>query len=267
MIIIQGLDIERILAVINDIKDESSKQILNLSNVSDYRMETISHTHNVRVESSDGAHSHGSGSHHHDFMLQGNSPTNGSGLTNHVSDQLTYPDEYNDDTHPSHKHIEHSIIYEREHIELSAEYTSNVISMGVILGDDKNKMQSISDNMYTDKETFNNSYGSPWKEIDILKEKIDNLEEYTITHTSLQWHGEKFAIMNLMQIILSYAIDAKWAITHYQDFIQRAYDHQFNNNEASIKWEDFNNGATTGGNNQNTPGAVNVQREDNKTPF
>ena len=59
-----------------------------------------------------------------DFMLTGNSPTGGQGLTGHVSDQLTYPNEYTDDVNPDHPHLEPSIIYEREHIELALPYVS-----------------------------------------------------------------------------------------------------------------------------------------------
>lgn len=258
----QGLDVERILATLNKIKDEASNQIIRLACAADYRMETIKHTHNVRVESSDGAHGHGSGAHHHDFWLTGNDPTGGQGLENHVSDQLTYTEDYTDDSHPSHKHVEPSIIYEKEHIEMSIDYAGNIISMGAsLLTDDANKMNEISKNMYTDTETFNNTYGSPWKEINMLKEKIDKLEEYVTGHATLQWMGEKFALISYMQIIISYAVDAKWAITTYQDYIQRAYDYQFNNKSASIAWDDFENGATTGNKNQNTPGSVNVDRE------
>ena len=72
--------------------------------------------------------------------------------------------------------------------------------------------------------------------------------------------------MALMQIIVSYSIDAKWSITHYQDYMQRAYDHQFNDNKASVAWEDFDKGATTGNVDQNTPGSVNVGRK-NGDPF
>lgn len=266
MIIILGLDVERIMAVLNDLKDEASTQILNLCKNSDYRMETISHSHNVRVESSDGAHGHGSGAHHHDFMLTGNSPTGGQGLIGHVSDQLTYPDEYTDDANPDHQHLEPSIIYEREHIELTLPYVSSLISMGVVLGDDAGKMQQIADNMYTDTETFNNSYGSPWKEVNMLKEKIDNLEAYANDHSTLQWLGEKFALINLIQLIVQYAIDAKWAITHYQDYMQRAYDSQFNNNSSSMSWDDMEKGATIGNRDQNTPGSVNLDRK-TEDPF
>jgi hypothetical protein len=259
----QGVDIERIMAVINEIKDEASTQITNLSFLSDYRIETISHSHNVRVESSDGSHSHGSGAHHHDFMLTGNSPTGGSGLTNHVSDQLTYPAEYTDDVNPDHKHIEPSVIYEREHVELSLEFTGNIISMGVVLGDDAGKMKEIENNMYTGAETFNNSYGSPWKEIYMLKGKIDKLEEYATQHSTLQWIGEKYALINLMQIILSYAVDAKWAITHYQDYMQRGYDNQFNDKKASVVWDDFEKGGTIGNRDQEFSDNVNIERESN----
>ena len=260
MIIIQGLDIERVLLTLNNIKDETSTQIETLARVSDYRMETIKHSHNVHVESSDGSHSHGSGAHHHDFMLQGNSPTGGVGLVGHVSDQLTYPDDYADDAHEDHPHLEPSIIYEQEHLELSLEFTSTIVSLGVLLGDDAGKMQEIANNMYTDTETFNNSYGSPWKEINMLKEKIDKLEEYSTSHATLQWLGEKHALISLMQILLPYAVDAKWAITHYQDYMQRAYDHQFNDKKSSITWEDSEKGATIGNKDQATD-SVNVERK------
>lgn len=256
-----GVDIERINATINDIKDEASTQIFNLCKASNYRLETINHTHNVIVESSDGAHGHGSGAHHHYFTLQGNNPTNGSGLVNHVTDQLTYPVEYKDDTHPTHKHIEHSIIYEREHIEMAVTYASTIIAMGVMLGDDVNKMEEIKNNMYTDVETFNNSYGSPWKEVNILKSKIDELEDYVVNHPILQWQSEKFALINILQIILSYAVDAKTSISSNQDYIQRGYDHQFNKDISSISWDDFEKGGTIGNRDQNTPGSVNLQRE------
>lgn len=254
------MDIERVLAVLNNIKDETSTQIDTLARLSDRRIMTIGHSHNVTVVSSDGAHTHGSGAHAHNFMLQGNSPTGGSGLTGHVSDQLTYPDEYTDDTHPDHPNIDPSSIYEKEDLELALQFTSTIISLGVLLGGDADKMQTIADNMYTDTETFNNSYGSPWKEINMVKEKIDKLEDYANSHATLQWVGEKHALIALMQMIIPYAVDAKWAITHYQDYMQRAYDHQFNDKQSSVTWEDSEKGATNGNKDQDTPGSVNIVR-------
>jgi hypothetical protein len=256
-----GNDVERILGILNQIKDEVSKQITELSCLSDYRIETISHTHNVNVESSDGAHSHGSGAHKHNFWLQGNKPTGGNGWVNHVSDQLTYPDEYPHDRNPTKKRIQASIIYEREDIEMTMEFVAEIFKLSGLLNGDVNSMREIERNMYTDIKTFNNSYGSPWKEIYILKEKISNLEKYAEDHLILQWIGEKFALMNLMQIVLSYTIDAKLAITHNQDYIQRGYDHEFNDQKSSISWGDMEKGATIGNRDQNTPGSVNVQRE------
>lgn len=262
----QGLDVERIILTLNNLKDETSKQIALLSKVSDYRLQTISHTHNVQVESSDGAHSHGSGAHHHNFMLQGNDPTGGNGLVNHVSDQLTYVKEYSGDRHPNHKHVNSSVIYEREHVELSSEYTGTIVCFAEVLNKDASNMKQIEDDMYTKKETFNNAYGSPWKEIYILMEKIDDLKTYSADHSILQWLGEKFALLNLMQIVLSYSIDAKWAIINYQDYTQRAYDHKFNDKEASITWDHFEKGATIGNRDQNNSESVNVVRA-NDDPF
>lgn len=261
-----GLDVERMLAVVNNIKDEAAKQINTLVQCADDRMETIDHSHNVHVVIDGGPHGHPDGSHHHDHWYTGHGPTGGQGKQSHVSDQLTYPVEYGDDLHPSNPHKSPSIIYEREKVELSIEYVGNLISMGVVLGSDTQKMNQISNEMYTDVSTFNNSYGSPWTEINMLKQKIDEVEQYATANSVLQWKGQKFALVNLLQVVVSYALDCKFSLSMNQDFVQRGYDHEFNGNETTIAWEDFDHGATTGNRNQNTPGATNLRRK-SRDPF
>lgn len=199
-------------------------------------------------------------------MLQGNNPTGGSGLVNHVTDQLTYVKEYAGDRHPSHKHVEASIIYEREHQQIACEFAGPIVAFSEALENESSHMKQIEGDMYTKKETFNNSYGSPWKEVYILLEKIEDLRLYASEHPALQWIGEKFALLNLMQVVLSYTVDAKWAITQYQDYMQRGYDHKFNNKESSITWDHFEKGATIGNRDQNIPENVNVVRVTND-PF
>ena len=256
----QGQDVERVLLIVNQIKDTTALRIQDLLLVSDYRMETIPHSHNVHVESSDGAHGHPNGAHHHSFWLTGRHPTGRRGLDNHVSDQLTYPEDYYDDAHPTHKHIEHSMIYEKQHQEIAMKYTAEIIALGQVLNADRQKMEKISDDMYTDKHTFHNAYGSPWTEVIALKQKIGDLEDYTNQHSTLQWRGEKFSLLNLMQIVLSFAIDAKFALMINSDFVQRGYDDKFHDKNPSMEWDDFKHGGTIGNRNQNSK-AVNVKRK------
>lgn len=131
------------------------------------------------------------------------------------------------------------MVYEREHPDPANQYVDPIVDIGKELQKDLEKMKDIEDNMYTEKETFNNNYGSPWKEIYILKEKIDIVEKYGKDFPELQWIGEKHTLMSLMHIVLSYTVDAKWAFIVYQDWMQRAYDHRFNNNEPAITWDKF----------------------------
>ena len=289
-----GKDIERILSVINQIKDETSIQIEELARVSDYRIDTIKHTHNVHVVNSTGSDGENNGSnevpktsmtasphpdtppgHEHqipehkhkiDCKLTGNSPTDGKGKTNQVSDQLTYSEDYSKDEHSSHEHTESGTIYEKEHPEDASSFTTSIVELGDTLQEDITKLEEIEADMYKPIEEFNNQYGSPWKEIYILKEKIDNMKTYAEEFPNLQWIGEKHSLLNLMRIVVPFAVDAKWALIHYHDWIQRAYDNKFNENKPSIAWNDFVHGKTIGNIHQDNEGNVRIEDKTND-PF
>lgn len=258
-------DVERILAVLNNLKDETSKQIEALSYVSDYRLNTIPHTHNVHVNgshspSANGSHGHGDGSHIHgmDIQLQGASPTDGIGIPNKVSTPLTWPGDYSDDKHGHHPHTDSSNVYEEQHPESAATYTSSIIAIGNDLQQDLTKMKCLEDELYCKKECFNNGYGSPWKEIYILKEKIDIVKKYAANFPMLQWIGEKHTLLQLMQIVLTYTVDAKWAVITYHDFQSRGYDKKYNDNKATTCWDSLEYGKTNGNINQDVIGNVMV---------
>lgn len=270
-----GVDIERILKVITDINGETANQINLLARESDHRLTMIKHTHNVHVVSftgsggensgafevtstsiatanivnhADTGHSHGIPQHKHtiDIKLQGNSPTKGVGKESKISDQLTYSEDYNEDKHEHHKHVEDSTIYEKEHPLTASTYTDPLVELGDTLQEDIDKLKQIQEKMYTDVTEFNNGYGSPWTEIYDIKSKIDLVKDYADTYPNLQWIGEKFALLNLIQMIFHTTIDAKWALIHYHDWVQRAYDNQFNDNAPSISWNHFEKGKTIG---------------------
>ena len=66
-----GKDVERVVEILNRLKDETSKQIEALSYESDFRINTIDHTHTVHVEAATGSpegtpsgpHGHPDGTH------------------------------------------------------------------------------------------------------------------------------------------------------------------------------------------------------------
>ena len=158
----------------------------------------IKHTHNVHMGtqtgspegSIDGAHSnhtggehgHGTGAHSNhaggahvhaiNTRLQGNNPTAGVGHVGRVSDQLTYMEDYSHDPHVSMSHTRSSTLYEQRLDISAAIYVNPIVTIGQKLKEDVAKLKDIQENMYTDIETFNNNYGSPWTEIYQLDKDI-----------------------------------------------------------------------------------------------
>ena len=272
-----GQDIKRIINVIGQLNNEVAKQINLLGREADYRLAMIKHTHNVNViqatgnpeGSPSGPHGHPGELHVHPIntFLQGAGPTRGVGHMNRVSDQLTYPEDYTNDLHETHPHILHSIVYEDEHPCPAITYIQPILMIRNRYNLDVNRMRQIENRHFEDANNWNNGYGSPWTEIYDLQSKIDQIEEYGNTYPELQWIGEKHTLLSLMQLVYTCTIDAKYAIITYQDYIQRAYDNQFNRNDPSIKWEHFEHDTTIGNLNQNISENVRIRNQNNDPPF
>lgn len=237
-----GKDIERLTNILTEIKRTTALSIHMLGRMSDPRLETIKHTHNVFVnnEAPNAPHGHPSGAHIHNFWLQGNRPTDGRGYVNKISTQLTWPEDYTEDEHYQHLHNWKSIVWEKEHPVTAHDYTNPIRDIRIKhLSPENRKLEKIERDNYEQVESFNNEIGSPWTEMYELEEKIIEMEEYANDYPNLQWLGEKHTLLGLMQVVLSYCIDAKWALIHYQDYVQRGYDYQFNEGIPSIRWSDF----------------------------
>ena len=247
-----GTDIERVLLTVCKIKDLAADKLAELGTKSMYRMETIPHSHNVHVVINGGPHGHPTGAHSHDHWYTGHSPTGGTGMTGHVSDQLTYPQDYSDDMNPDHPHTQSSIIYEQEHEEVSMQFVSELLLMKDQLKEDAGRMDSISQDMYTDANTFNNTYGSPFQEIKNLMNKLEDIKTYTDQLAILQWQSQKLVLMNLLSVVVSYAVEAKCALIVNHDFAQRGYDDTYNGKRSSIAWDSFEQGATDGNRQDNS---------------
>jgi len=120
---------------------------------------------------------------------------------------------------------------------------------------DCNNMNSLNDGLFTSSNSFNNGYGSPWTELNKLNDAINIADDYASTHSELEWLSEKITLLELLNMILSLSIDAKWALITYHDYIQRGYDYKYNSNTPSVTF--------TSGINKKSTGNVNQQIEEN----
>jgi len=124
----------------------------------------------------------------------------------------------------------------------ASSFTSGAISaMGSISGE-LSKIKSMGQTLYADIESFNNSYGSPWKELDDMQAAINALSGYG----TLNFVGEKAALLADMNAALSEVIDARHVFIIYQDYIQRGFDNLYNANKPSITFQKDNEKETIG---------------------
>ena len=158
-------------------------------------------------------------------------------------------------------HGEHSTdmtTYEDENIDITS-YVTMVTNAYESFKDDNIKMNSLESNMYTDVNNFNNSYGSPWKELHTLEESINNIIDLDLSNG--KYMGGKIALLGLMNVALSCVIDAKWALITYHDYIQRGFDSKFNGNIPSVTFKKANNQESTGNISQTFDENVNIPEE------
>lgn len=126
--------------------------------------------------------------------------------------------------------------------------------------EDCGKMNDLSKGLYTNVNSFNNGYGSPWTELSVLSSTINMVESFISSHANLDWIGDKSALLALLNTILSTSIDAKWALIYYHDYIQRGYDTKYNGNEPSIKFTSGIDKQSIGNINQEFHENVNIKQ-------
>lgn len=143
---------------------------------------------------------------------------------------------------------------------------SSVISALESIRDDLTKMNELRNNLYIGYKEFNNLIGSPWDELDKLEEAVDNGKSYSGAHAPFNYVGEKAGMLSILNMIISAAIDAKWALVIYQDYIQRGYDHLYNDNKPSIEFDSGLDKESTGNIIQDYEENVNVEKPSND-PF
>lgn len=102
---------------------------------------------------------------------------------------------------------------------------------------DNQQAQIIKGKLYKAENSVNNQYGSPWTEFTKLTERIQKIEQFGNEHPILYWSNEKRALIELMQVALTFTIDAKSSLVNYHDLLSRGYDEIYNQQNESIQWE------------------------------
>lgn len=130
-------------------------------------------------------------------------------------------------------HGEHGIElvgYERTKGSVSS-YVSPVTSAYASF-QDVGKMKSLGALNFAGTSSYNNSYGSPWKELEVLDNAINDVKSFNVG--SGKYIGGKIELLGLLNIALSCTVDAKYALLMYNDGVQQGYDREYNNNTPSI---------------------------------
>lgn len=142
-------------------------------------------------------------------------------------------------------------------------FTNPIDSAMSGMGGDCGNMDSLRNGLYTDTTAFNNSYGSPWTELDRLKDAVNSVTSFGNGHNPMNWVGEKAALLGLINKVVSAAVDARWAIMHFHDYIQRGYDHEFNGDVPSITFQDGKGNSTVGNINHDYADNVHIPKPPN----
>ena len=141
-------------------------------------------------------------------------------------------------------------------IDLPDDLMSSVMAAKKDLDDDFDKMAILKKKLYTSTTSFNNCNGSPWTEMNQLKEKIELLDKQ---FSGLKFKSELLVLMPLVSFVIGIAIDTKQSMIMYHDYIQRGYDAVFNGKTPSITFKKDKTTNSIG--NLNQPYAENVNIE------
>lgn len=102
------------------------------------------------------------------------------------------------------------------------------------LSPDCSKMGELDSGLFTSTKGFNNQVGSPWTEISRLERLINAGSAFAGAHSPFDAVGDKAGMLSILNMIMSAAVDAKWAITTYNDYVQRGYDQNYNGKKPGI---------------------------------
>ena len=193
-------------------------------------------------------------------MLKDTLSTQISLLTNTITGQMKI--EYKGgNIHGSAEDVSFDQIYDVQEVENKTQTSSFIYPILKIydkLKPDIDKMKALEDDMYTPSNTFNNSYGSPWKELKMMNESLIKIREFGVTNSEIGFNGQKMVLITLMNTAAAYVVDTKWAMTYYHDYIQRGYDYKYNAMKPSVTFKKGVSSRSIGNVNQSYTENVNI---------
>lgn len=220
-------DIEGIILNLNNLKDILAMQIDQLINRINYRIWNTEHVHPLNNP-----------------VVIGIGYAIGTGTTELARN---YEDSDGDNYHPIQ----------------TAEITDPVINQYQNgFQQSYQKSEQVKAKMYKGENEVNNRYGSPWTEFTKLTERIQKIQEFQQQHPVLYWTNEKRNLLELMQVALTFTVDAKWALLYYHDILSRGFDEVHNNKKESIQWE-YN----TADNKDSKKGSNLLKRDESNDPY
>lgn len=131
---------------------------------------------------------------------------------------------------------------ESENAHSASGFMTNAVGAMAGLTPDIVKMDNLAAGHFTSVNSWNNSVGSPWSELDALGQAVTA----AAAADSVTYLGHYVKLMGLMHIAVERAIDAKYAMIQYNDYVQRGYDNVYNGNRPSITTATQLGEATTG---------------------
>ncbi len=99
------------------------------------------------------------------------------------------------------------------------------------LKEDGDKLIELGSKLFVNPKKYNNSYGSPWGEMNNLYRMIRSIQSL---NPDLRYMGDRIVALGLMNACLTIAIDAKYALQKNHDNIQQGYDKEYNDNNPSM---------------------------------
>ena len=124
------------------------------------------------------------------------------------------------------------------------------------------KVMGMETKMFGKSSEFNNSIGSPWNEF----RKFNELYTRINSIIAPTYKGGRSGLMALLSMLYASIVDCKWALTYYNDYIQRGYDNLYNGNIPSITVNRNKGKKTTGNVDQEVDNNVSVPKK-SITPY
>lgn len=134
-----------------------------------------------------------------------------------------------------------------EEIEVAGGDPMSAVSSAMsAMSGDCGKMDSLGGSLYTSTGSFNNSLGSPWTELSNLQKAVADASAYSGAHSPFNYVGEKAGMLAMLNMVMTAAVDAKWAIITYHDYVQRGFDESYNGKQPSVTFRETIDNTTNG---------------------